>query len=153
MLTVGQINEKISTLRSKIAVTQGLVLYLKSHYMPSDGTTAEMHFTRSDYGKVPPDHVEATIADYVDYLDTLKIELEKWENTPISTPEPSKLTPGQEPVPPPAPAPEQKPVAKANGGQPAPAKPATRKEALHAAQRSGQDQPAARQPAPAGKPG
>ena len=88
MTTVGQINEKISSLRSKIAVTEGVVLYLKTHYMPGENSTPEMHFTRSDYGKVPADHIEKTIADYVEYLDSLKIDLAKLENTEIEVEKP-----------------------------------------------------------------
>jgi hypothetical protein len=67
--------------------------------MPSDGAAPEMSFTRSDYGKVPPKHIEATIADYVDYLDSLKIELEKLENIPLTLPEPAKLIPAQDVLP------------------------------------------------------
>lgn len=165
MLTVGQLNEKISMLRSKIAVTEGIVLYLKTHYMPSDGATSEMSFTRSDYGKVPPKHVEATIADYVDYLDSLKIELEKLENTPLTLPEPAKLAPTQEALPETKAAaePEKKPVAtepKKNGSHPAPTPspaqvaaakaPPARKEAPSGTARGSQDQPAPAQP-PAGR--
>jgi hypothetical protein len=153
MLTVGQINAKISELRSKIAVTQGVVLYLKTHYMPSDGApTPEMHFTRSDHGKVPPEHIEATIADFVDQLDTFKHELNELENTPIGQPAPAPEPAKLEPATPPAP-PEEKPAVKANGNA-APTKTAApRKEAPSAAQRSDRDQPAAQPQAPAGKPG
>jgi hypothetical protein len=154
MLTVGQLNEKISMLRSKIAVTEGLVLYLQTHYMPSDGSTAEMHYTRSDYGKVPPAHIEATIADYVDYLDSLKIELDRLENTPLAMPEVVKLAPAQEVLPE-----KPAPVAKTkNGPHPAPTPsaaqvaaskaPPARKEPPSGTARGSQDQPAPAQPAP-----
>lgn len=152
MLTVGQINEKISELRSKIAVTEGIVLYLKTHYMPSDGSQAEMHFTRTDYGKVPPRHVEKTIADYVEYLDALKVELHQMENMPISMPEPTKLVPSDAPEVAAEPEPPTQPVAKAVSVKTNGQKPAPRKEP-HGTARGSQDQPAAQQQPAAGKAG
>jgi len=145
MLTVGQLNEQISLLRSKIAVTEGIVLYLKTHYMPSDGGPAEMYFTRSDYGKVPPSHIERTIADYVEYLDSLKIELVRLEEVPIAVPEDTpKLAVGQhaelKKVPPKPQGP--KAVVKPNGQL---AKPQARKEAPSGTARGSEDQPAAQQ--------
>lgn len=157
MLTVGQINEKISELRSKISVTEGVVLYLKTHYMPSDGSQAEMHFTRTDYGKVPPRHIEKTIADYVEYLDALRVELHQMENTPIALPEPTKLVPSdaaevQTEQPPEQTQTTAKVVsvatAKPNGTKPA----APRKEP-HGTARGSQDQPAAQPQPAAGKAG
>jgi hypothetical protein len=153
MLTVGQINEQISLLRSKIAVTEGIVLYLKTHYMPSDGGPAEMHFTRSDYGKVPPSHVERTIADYVEYLDSLKIELARLEDVPIAVPEDTpKLAAGQHAEPKKTPPKPQGPkaVAKPNGQL---TKPQAHKEAPSGTARGSEDQPAVQQQAAGGKAG
>jgi hypothetical protein len=86
MSTFREINKKISELRSKIAVAEGLVLYLKTHYLPHELTKApaEMHFTRDDYGRVPYDHIASYSVDLVDHLDTLKYELNQLEESPTS---------------------------------------------------------------------
>jgi hypothetical protein len=97
MPTVGQINDKISELRSKIAITEGLVLHLKTNYLSSDSGDAEMHFMRADNGQVPQGHVQSTIADYVEYVDTLRAELEQWEGMNVVMPEPAKLVAKPEP--------------------------------------------------------
>lgn len=149
MPTVGQINSKISELRSKIAVTEGVILYLKTNFMPGESADAEMHFTRPDYSRVPPPHIEATMADYVEYMDQLKAELSQWENTSVGpdavipaelpsiqtfdhpSPEPPKPQPKLVP-PPPAP-PEKK---KAGNGTKEPTSGTTQPGRPH------QDQPA-----------
>lgn len=99
MSTVGQINKKISLLRSKIAVTEGVVLYLKTHFMAAEPSEPEMRFTRSDYGQVHQDDVGESIADFVEYLDSLKLELAALEQTPVSLPV-TKLQPELRPTPP-----------------------------------------------------
>ena len=127
MPTVGQITDKISELRSKVAITDGLILHLKTNYLPSDGGDAEMHFTRAaDNGIVSASHVESAIADLVEHLDTLKHELHQWENLTVNIPAPTKEAPKEEPV-------EAKKKAKKDGGrqdhdQPAPADAAAGKD-------------------------
>lgn len=144
MPTVGQINEEISRLRSKIAVTKGIVLHLKTNYMPADGGNAEMFFVRTDFGRVPAEHVELTVADLVAYLDGLQIELLKWEATPVGEPPKEAVMPTEPEVA--KPTVEVKVAPKTNGH---PAKP--KETPIGTANRS-QDQPATG-PAPAGKSG
>lgn len=158
MATVGEINGQISELRSKLAVAKMLVLYLKTNYMPADGGQAEMFVTRTDFGRVPADHIELTSADLVEYMDGLQKDLERLENTPIAellkeavvptshavvatvAPEPQKTeaTPAPKPV---------APAVKANGnGHPKP----VAKEVPSGTGSRSQDPPVA-SAAPAGK--
>ena len=102
--TVGQLATRISEVRSKIAVLEGLVLYLKTNYFSSeDGVIpAEMHFTRADGAAVPESHVLATQADIVEQITTFRLELEEWEATVIPSvekPAPSNghVKPGKKP--------------------------------------------------------
>lgn len=90
MATVAQITDKISELRSKIAVTEALVLYLKTNYVSTDNMEAEMRITRSDFAVVPSSHIENTIIDLVDYIDGLRAELDQWENLSVQVPVPKK---------------------------------------------------------------
>ncbi len=84
MPTAGHIAEKISELRSKIAVTQGIVLHLRANFLSSnDKVPAEMYITRSDGTTVSSPHIEAAIEDYLEYMGQLTTELEHWENTQI----------------------------------------------------------------------
>jgi hypothetical protein len=87
MPTVGQITDKISELRSKIAIHEGLVLYLRANYVSSDAGAAEMHLTRNDHATVPEDHIKAHMGDMVDYIDELRYQLTQWENLPVPSPE------------------------------------------------------------------
>jgi hypothetical protein len=151
MLTVGQLNAQISLLRSKIAVTEGLILYLKTHYMPSEAGDAdpEMSFHREDdYGRVPPGHINSSIEDYVDYLDGLRAKLSELEGTgvipeaikPVEPPvlEEGKTTEAEEPPPAPTPAPITK---------------IPRKESTRAATSGSSDQPAPKSATPVSRAG
>lgn len=82
MSTIRETLRQISELRSKIAVTEGIVIHLKTHYLPSERSEAEMHFMRDDHGRVPAEHISAAMADYVLYLDKLREDLDALENAP-----------------------------------------------------------------------
>jgi hypothetical protein len=127
MLTVGQITDKISEIRSKIAVYEGTVLHLKANYKSTDAGPAEMHFTRSDGAIVPEEHIDRFIDDTVFVVDGLRAELSQWEN--LSVP-----APGEKVAIPPSPA---QPVRKA------------KKKVTRGATRRGEDQPAPRNNGPA----
>jgi hypothetical protein len=99
MATVAQISEKISKLRSKIAVTEAVVLYLKTNYLPTDSVEAEMRVTRADFAVVPADHIEMSITDYVDYIDDLRAQLDEWENLSVEIPVPKKAEAKEKPEP------------------------------------------------------
>jgi hypothetical protein len=78
-ISAGTIVDKISEVRSKIAVFEGLVLHLKSNYLPSDAGDPEMKFYRGDYAPVPAPHVEASIGDVEHHLLDLREQLAQWE--------------------------------------------------------------------------
>ena len=78
-ISAGTIVDKISEVRSKIAVFEGLVLHLKSNYLPSDAGDPEMKFYRGDYAPVPAPHVEAAIGDVEQHLLDLREQLAQWE--------------------------------------------------------------------------
>lgn len=82
MSTIRDTLRQISELRSKIAVTEGLVIHLKTHYLPSERSEAEMHFIRNDHGRVPSEHISSTMADLVIYLDKLREDMDVLENAP-----------------------------------------------------------------------
>lgn len=90
MSTIRETLRQISELRSKIAVTEGIVIHLKTHYLPSERSEAEMHFIRDDHGRVPPEHINASMADLVLYLDKLKDDLNELENAPAPSIEKAK---------------------------------------------------------------
>ena len=139
MPTVGQINAKISELRSKIAVYEGLVHYLKTNYLPSDHSDAEMSFTRTDFVRVPPPHIEASMADLVEKVDQLRVEMEKWEEMPVSLePEDAAAVPAVQTFDtvPPKPAPKLVPPT------PLPKKDDKKKESTSGTTGTGKDQPA-----------
>lgn len=85
-LTVGQISDKISELRSKIAIQEGVALYLEANYKSSDAGSSEMHFTRNDHARVPEAHIDRYVEDTVEVLDTLRAELLQWESMPVVDP-------------------------------------------------------------------
>lgn len=94
-LTVVQIMDKVSELRSKIAIYEGLILYLKANYKSSDAGEAEMSFTRDDHATVPEVHVDTFIKDAVDTLDQMRVELEHWESMPVPSPDDEVEVPAQ----------------------------------------------------------
>lgn len=85
-LTFGQISDKVSELRSKIAIKEAFVLHLKANYKSSDAGSAEMHVTRDDFATVPEIHIDLFIEDTVDEIDTMRAELRQWESLPVPTP-------------------------------------------------------------------
>lgn len=84
-ITVGKITEKLSELKSRLAIIEGLVLYLATNYRTSaDGMIPpEMHFTRVDGGHVSEPHIESFSADLVETLDQLRIEIQHWEDLEV----------------------------------------------------------------------
>jgi hypothetical protein len=89
-VTVAKVLERISILRSKQAVVLGLIDMLKNNYLPNDAGDPEMVFTRSDFGLVPPEHVEETIQTLLELADTLESDLAKWGELEIVDDAPKK---------------------------------------------------------------
>jgi len=87
-IKAGTVIDKISEIRSKISVFEGLLLSLRTNYLSSDSGEAEMHFTRSDYAMVPEAHVEASISEIEVKISECRDELEHWENLSLDAEEP-----------------------------------------------------------------
>lgn len=87
MSTVGRVLEQTTQLRSRIAITEYWIHFLKSNAVDSDAGTAELKFTRSDYGLVPQDHVAQFVIDLEEMLEKLQAELEHWEGLVIAQPD------------------------------------------------------------------
>lgn len=87
-ISVGNVLDKISETRSKIAVFEGLILHLKSNYHTSDAGEPEMKFYRGDYAPVPEPHIEASIADMEALVKEFRAQLEQWENIVVDVNEP-----------------------------------------------------------------
>lgn len=83
----GTVVYKISEIRSKISVFEGLVLYLRTNYLSSDSGEAEMRYTRTDYATVPEAHVEMSIHELEAKIGEFRDELEQWENLPLESEE------------------------------------------------------------------
>lgn len=82
-ISVGSIVDKISEARSKIAVYKSLVLHLRSNYLSSADSAAEMQVFRADYAPVPEPHIELTIADLSAMVSELEALLRQWENITV----------------------------------------------------------------------
>jgi len=85
-LTFAQVSDKVSELRSKIAIQEMLVLHLSANYKSSDSGEAEMHVHRSDYATVPEAHIDKYIDQAVEQLEQMNLELQQWETLPVPTP-------------------------------------------------------------------
>lgn len=79
-ITAGNALSKISEIRSKIAIFEGLIMYLRANYVSSDAGEAEMRFTRSDYATVPEKHVEVSVHELQEQIENMQRELEEWES-------------------------------------------------------------------------
>ena len=88
--TIGQITEKISALKSHIAITDMLVVHLETHYQGIDGEDPEEYVTREDYARVSPAHIEEYIASLLEKNEVSEKELIEWESMPVNQPTPTK---------------------------------------------------------------
>lgn len=82
-ISIGNVLDKISETRSKIAVLEGLVLHLKSNYLTSDTGEPEMRFYRGDYAPVPELHIVAGIGDIELLVKDLRAQLAQWEGITV----------------------------------------------------------------------
>ena len=89
MTTVKQIAEKVSLLRSRVAVYEGWLHHLQSNYVGTADTPPESVFLRADYGAVPRehlDHVMALVAEMISTAEAEIAELEALVIVPLPTP-------------------------------------------------------------------
>lgn len=103
--TVKQIAQKVSLLRSQVAVYEGLLHHLQSNYVGTADTEPESTFVRSDYGVVPPDHLEQTMALIAEMASTATAEISALEDFVVVLPQkpaelPAKEKKNAEPRPP-----------------------------------------------------
>lgn len=81
VLTLGEVIDKLSINRSKIAMAQLLQQYLKVNYLPNkDGVPPEMSVMRKDGTRVSEPHINAMIADLGTLADGLAAEMERYES-------------------------------------------------------------------------
>jgi len=83
MPTVGQILDKLSKLKSRIAILEGVQHHLQANYLNSDAGAADMCFVRSDHGVVPQKHVEEFVGELSEMIEEAHSQLEEWEMLPI----------------------------------------------------------------------
>jgi hypothetical protein len=86
-IKAGAVISKISEIRSKIAIFEGLILYLRTNYLSSDTGDAEMRYTRSDHASVPESHVESSIHELETTISEYRDQLEEWENLELNAEE------------------------------------------------------------------
>ncbi len=88
--TVKEITDRVSLLRSRIAICEGLVMHLETNYIGSDSVQPDGSFVRGDTATVPQEHIEdeihrfnTTIAEALVEIDTLEAMSIAERPTPI----------------------------------------------------------------------
>lgn len=95
--TLGQVAEKVSLIRSKIAVGETLVVYLQTHYQAIEDNDPEESVLRDDYAQVPPNHISEYIETLQEGIHELEQELIEWEAMTVVPPSaPKKLKRSQD---------------------------------------------------------
>jgi hypothetical protein len=89
-ISVGSIVDKISEARSKIAIYKNVMLNLRSNYLSSADSEAEMQVVRADYAPVPEAHIELAIADLTVVVEELEALLKQWENITVDMSDPAE---------------------------------------------------------------
>lgn len=79
-ITAGQISDKISELRSKIAVWQHLISLLTANYMSATDAAAELKLPRDDGATVTPLHFDAALDDLNQLVSKARDDLETWSS-------------------------------------------------------------------------
>lgn len=82
--TAGGVADKISELRSKVAVYETLISLIKANYLSGDAGPGELRIMRKDGATVMDDHLKLTVGDIDEKIELLKEELEEWENLTFS---------------------------------------------------------------------
>lgn len=85
--TVKQIYQKVSLLRSQVAIYEGLLHHMQSNYVGTADTEPESTFIRSDYGVVPPEHLEQTMALIAEMASTATAEIAALEDLVVVSPQ------------------------------------------------------------------
>ncbi len=81
-ISAGQIADKISRLRSQVAIYDALLMQLQANYSLRDGVSIpEQSIYREDGGRVPPDHIKIAERELTEKVAELRVELERWERS------------------------------------------------------------------------
>lgn len=78
-VTVAQIIDKVSEAKSRMAILEGLALYLRTNYTGSDHGPPEMTFTRLDYALVPQEHINDFVVSIEALISESRDEIAGWE--------------------------------------------------------------------------
>ena len=79
MITAGAASDKISELKSKLAIYAAWADLIEANYMPSDSGEAEAFVGRSDGGRVSEAHFRSFLEDVEARSAELREELAEWE--------------------------------------------------------------------------
>ncbi len=112
-ITAGAASNKISELRSKLAVYDAWVDLIRQNYLPSDGGPPETPLMRDDGGRVTPEHFQSVMEDIETRCSEIREELAEWEGLvfePVKG-QVTQLHPSNDATPPPQ-------VKKASGKKP-----------------------------------
>lgn len=91
-ITAGMASEKISELKSKLAVYATWSDLLHANYMPSDGGRPEALIHREDGGTVTEAHLRSVLEDIEGKCEELREELAEWEAL-VFEPKTAEVTP------------------------------------------------------------
>lgn len=80
MITAGAASDKISELRSKLAIYAAWTELIETNYLPSDGADAETSISRADGGRVVEAHFRSFLEDVEARCEELREELSEWES-------------------------------------------------------------------------
>lgn len=85
--TVKEISEKLSLLRSRVAVFDGILNHVQTNYVGSADVQPEAAFIRSDYGVVPQEHLIDTLALITEWIAAANTEIESLESLVVVPPQ------------------------------------------------------------------
>ncbi len=78
-ITAGAASDKISELKSKLAVYKHWHELIEASYMPGDAPTPEVKLFRDDGGAVSEDHFKSVLEDIDQKCLELEQELSEWQ--------------------------------------------------------------------------
>jgi len=86
--TLGELSRRVSELRSRIAVIEGLVRYTATNYLSGSGghISAEMRFSLEGGSWVPEEHVVLASEELEELVAGLRVELSTLESMNIDVP-------------------------------------------------------------------
>lgn len=86
MATVGEVIERLSLLKSRIAIRKQVALYLQTQFLSSDASAPESRIQRDDNAIVSEEHLQSYAADLDIALQQDEAELKQWEQLLVVDP-------------------------------------------------------------------